>query len=53
MNNNEIELQEMVQQVKQIKNHILSTRNKDMYNANQELLNMYFRIGKSISENAT
>jgi len=53
MDNNEIELQEMVQLVKQIKNDILSTRNKVMENANQELLNMYFRIGKSISENAT
>lgn len=35
-----------------IKKDVINTRNKIMYNANTELINMYFRIGKSISEKA-
>ena len=38
-------------QIEKIKRDIISTRNKILTNANKELINMYFRIGKIISEN--
>lgn len=34
-----------------IKKDVISTQNKIMHNANRELINMYFRMGKIISEN--
>lgn len=37
--------------IQNVKNDILSTRYKIMENANLELLNLYFRLGKIISEN--
>ena len=39
------------QLIKNVKEDILSTRYKIMENANLELLNLYFRLGKIISEN--
>lgn len=44
--------QEFIKIINNIKTDILKTRNKTMYNANKELINMYFRMGKNISENA-
>lgn len=38
-------------QIEDIKKDIISTRNKILTDANKELINMYFRIGKIISEN--
>ena len=38
-------------QIEGIKKDIISTRNKILTDANKELINMYFRIGKIISEN--
>ena len=35
-----------------VKNDILITRNRIMLNANYELINLYFRLGKIISENS-
>ena len=43
---------EIVSLVNAIKKDILNTRSRVLENANQELLSMYFRIGKTISENA-
>lgn len=37
--------------ISNIKKDIVNTRNKIRYTANTELINMYFRIGKEISEN--
>lgn len=37
--------------IRNVKEDILSTRYKIMENANFELLNLYFRLGKIISEN--
>jgi len=36
-----------------IKQDVLSTRNKIIHNANTELINLYFRIGKIISEKSS
>ena len=44
--------QEMVDIISNIKNDIRSTRNKVLVSANQELIYLYFRIGKTISENS-
>lgn len=44
--------QEMIDIISDIKNDIRSTRNKVLVSANQELIYMYFRIGKTISENS-
>ena len=41
----------IVSQIESIKNDILNTRYKILSNANKELITMYFRIGKIISEN--
>lgn len=38
--------------VETIKNDIITTRNKVFENANSELISLYFRIGKIISENS-
>ena len=50
---NEIDNKEIIGLVDEIKKDILTTRNSILRNANQELIAMYFRIGKSISENAS
>lgn len=39
--------------IENIKNDISATRNAILQNANRELIEMYFRIGKCISENQT
>ena len=44
--------QEMIDIISNIKNDIRSTRNKVLVSANQELIYLYFRIGKTISENS-
>lgn len=43
---------EMKRIIDSIKKDIINTRNKIRYSANTELINMYFRMGKNISENA-
>ena len=48
----EIEVRDFKNIMENIKNDIISTRNKIMYHANTELINMYFRLGKVISDNA-
>ena len=47
----DIEKNEIIKTIDIIKKDVISTRNKIMYNANRELINMYFRMGKNISEN--
>ena len=42
---------DFVKQIENIKKDIISTRNKVLSDANRELINMYYRIGKIISEN--
>ena len=42
---------ELIKTINKIKEDVVNTRNKIMYNANRELINMYFRMGKKISEN--
>lgn len=41
----------IIKTINSIKQDVINTRNKIMYNANMELINMYFRMGKIISEN--
>lgn len=41
---------ELIETINLIKNDVQNTRNKIMYNANKELINLYFRIGKTISQ---
>lgn len=41
-----------VKSINIIKQDVISTRNRILYNANSELVNMYFRMGKIISQNA-
>lgn len=48
---NSIETKEMILLIKQIKQDIVSTRNRILSESNQELIYLYFRIGKIISEN--
>ena len=36
--------------INDVKQDVKNTRNKIIYNANSELINLYFRIGKTISE---
>ena len=48
---NSIETKEMILLIKQIKQDIVSTRNRILNESNQELIFLYFRIGKIISEN--
>lgn len=40
---------EIIKTIDSIKQDVINTRNKIMYNANRELINMYFRMGKNIS----
>ncbi len=47
-----IETEEIIKTIDCIKQDVINTRNKIMYNANRELINMYFRMGKNISENS-
>ena len=47
-----IENKEIIVTINNIKKDILVTRNKIVYNANTELINLYYRIGKAISENS-
>lgn len=47
-----IEKAELIKTIDSIKQDVINTRNKIMYSANRELINMYFRIGKNISENS-
>lgn len=46
-----IKQEEIIKTINTIKQDVVNTRNKILYNANKELINMYFRIGKIISEN--
>ena len=46
-----LEKTEIIKTIDTIKKDVINTRNKIMYNANKELINMYFRMGKNISEN--
>ena len=46
-----IEKSEMIKTINNIKKDVLNTRNKIINNVNKELINMYFRMGKIISEN--
>lgn len=46
-----IEKTNIVNTINSIKQDVINTRNKIIYNANRELINMYFRLGKNISEN--
>ena len=46
-----VEKNEFIKTIDSIKQDVINTRNKIMYNANRELINMYFRMGKNISEN--
>ena len=45
------EKNEIIETINYIKQDVINTRNKIVYNANRELINMYFRMGKNISEN--
>lgn len=47
-----VEKTEIIKTIDGIKQDVINTRNRIMYNANRELINMYFRMGKNISENA-
>ena len=44
--------QEVINIIPNIKNDIRLARNKVLVSANQELIYLYFRIGKTISENS-
>ena len=44
-------VEEYIKQIEDIKKDIINTRNKILTDANKELIDMYFRIGKIISEN--
>ena len=50
---NELERDDMIKFVEDIKNDIISTRNNIIRNANRDLMAMYFRIGKCISVHAS
>lgn len=43
-------MDEYIKIINKIKQDVLNTKNKIIYNANSELINLYFRIGKVISE---
>lgn len=49
---NDLEMDVIIKTIDSIKQDVINTRNKIIYNANRELINMYFRIGKNISENS-
>lgn len=42
---------EMIVTISNIKQDVLNSRNRIAYNANRELINLYFRIGKIINQN--
>ena len=48
----EIDKTKFIDTIGSIKQDIINTRNKIIYNANSELIKLYFRIGKTISENS-
>ena len=48
---NNLETTEIINLVENIKKDILATRNKILSESNKELILLYFRIGKTISEN--
>ncbi len=50
---NELYNQNMIEIIEDIKKDIVLTRNTILRNANRELIEMYFRIGKCISENSS
>ena len=45
------EKNEIIKTINNIKQDVINTRNKIIYNANRELIYMYFKMGKNISEN--
>ena len=45
-----IDKDEIIKTINSIKCDITNTRSKVLYNANKELINMYYRMGKIISE---
>ena len=49
----EINKEEIVKTINIIKQDVINTRNKIMYNANKELIKLYFRIGKTISQKSS
>ena len=49
---NDLEMDVIIKTIDSIKQDVINTRNKIIYNANRKLINMYFRIGKNISENS-
>lgn len=49
----EINKAEFIETINSIKQDVINTRNRIMYNANRELINLYFRIGKTISQNSS
>jgi len=42
---------EIIKTIDSIKQDVINTRNRIIHNTNRELINMYFRMGKIISEN--
>ena len=47
---NIIEEKDLIRTINTIKKDVISTRNKIIHHSNKELINLYFRIGKIISE---
>lgn len=47
----DLENTEIIKTISIIKQDVVNTRNKIICNANRELIKMYFRMGKTISEN--
>ena len=45
-----IEEKDLIRTINTIKKDVISTRNKIIHHSNKELINLYFRIGKIISE---
>ena len=46
-----VDMKELGYALNTIKQDIINTRNKILYESNKELIYLYFRIGKAISEN--
>lgn len=44
---------DFIEIINNIKNDVINTRNKILCNANSELINLYFRIGRTISEKSS
>ena len=49
----EMSKEEIITTINDIKQDVLNTRNKIIYNSNRELINLYFRIGKTISQKSS